>query len=172
MRKSLHAGVLALGLLAAGCGGAEEGGTAGSITADQVKASPTSYESPAASPTAGAAKVDLGETKIGKVLVGADGRTLYLFEKDKDGKSACSGDCATAWPPYVTDGKPEAGEGVKEGLLGTTEREDGTKQATYNRHPLYYYAKDTKAGDVLGHDIEGFGAEWYAVNADGKKAKG
>ncbi|MBB2908858.1 putative lipoprotein with Yx(FWY)xxD motif [Streptosporangium becharense] len=173
MRKSLHVGVLALGLFAAGCGGEQQPGSTGPVTADRVGASPTSYESPTASPTAAAeAMVGLGETSVGKVLVGADGRTLYLFEKDKGGKSACSGDCAAVWPPYVTDGKPEAGEGVKEDLLGTTEREDGTTQVTYNRHPLYYYAKDTKAGDVTGHDVEGFGAEWYAVTADGKKARG
>ncbi|MBB4938731.1 putative lipoprotein with Yx(FWY)xxD motif [Streptosporangium album] len=173
MRKLLHAGVLALGLLAAGCGGTGEKGTAGPIAADQVNASLSPYESPGMSeePTAGA-MVELGDTKIGKVLVGEEGRTLYLFKKDKDGKSSCSGDCAVTWPPYITEGKPEAGDGVKADLLGTTKREDGTSQVTYNRHPLYYYVKDKKAGDVTGNDVKDFGAEWYAVTAEGKKAKG
>ncbi|WP_440100226.1 COG4315 family predicted lipoprotein [Streptosporangium sp. H16] len=171
MRKLLHAGVLALGVLAAGCGGADDGSTTEPMVADQVKASPTSPETPASSSPATRAKVELGETSIGKVLVGEGGRTLYLFEKDKDGKSSCSDACARAWPPYVTDGKPEAGQGVKEDLLDTTERDDGTTQVTYNRHPLYYFAKDTKAGDVKGHDVDGFGDEWYAVDADGKKAR-
>ncbi|WP_344914932.1 hypothetical protein [Streptosporangium oxazolinicum] len=175
MRKLLHAGVLALGVLTAGCGGADDGGTTEPMVADQVKASPTSPETPASpepsdsSSPATRAKVELGETKIGKVLVGEEGRTLYLFKKDKDGKSSCSDDCAQAWPPYVTDGKPEAGEGVKEKLLGTIERDDGTTQVTYNDHPLYYFAKDTEPGDVKGNDVEGFGAEWYAVGANGKR---
>ncbi|MEU8205430.1 hypothetical protein [Streptosporangium sp. NPDC049046] len=172
MRKLLHAGVLALGVFTAGCGGAGDGSATEPIVADQVKASPTSPEpSDSLSPSeATRAKVELGETKIGKVLVGEEGRTLYLFDKDKDGKSSCSDACARAWPPYVTDGTPEAGEGVKEDLLGTTEREDGTTQVTYNGHPLYYFAKDTEAGEIKGHDVDGFGGEWYAVNAKGKKA--
>ncbi|MFC7649994.1 hypothetical protein ACFQX6_63905 [Streptosporangium lutulentum] len=73
------------------------------------------------------------------------GRTLYLFEKDKDGKSACSGPCAQAWPPFVTSEKPKAENGVKENLLGTVKRDDGETQVTYNGHPLYYYIKDQKA---------------------------
>ncbi|MGJ6968571.1 COG4315 family predicted lipoprotein [Streptosporangium sp. G11] len=171
MRKLLHAGVLALGVLAAGCGGADDGSTTEPMVADQVKASPTLPEpSDSASPVT-RAMVELGETKIGKVLVGEGMRTLYLFKKDKDGKSSCSDACARAWPPYVTDGEPEAGEGVKADLLGTTERDDGTTQVTYNRHPLYYFAKDTEAGDVKGHDVEGFGAKWYAVGADGKRVR-
>lgn len=171
MRKLLHAGVLALGVLAAGCGGADDGSTTEPMVADQVKASPTSPETPSSSSPATRAKVELGETRIGKVLVGEGERTLYLFEKDKDGKSSCSDACARAWPPYVTDGAPEAGEGVDKKLLGTTERDDGTTQVTYNRHPLYYYAKDTEAGDIKGHDVDGFGGEWYAVGANGKKAR-
>ncbi|GAA3413513.1 COG4315 family predicted lipoprotein [Streptosporangium vulgare] len=171
MRKLLHAGVLALGVLTAGCGGADDGSTTEPMVADQVKASPTSPETPTSSSPATRAKVELGETRIGKVLVGEGGRTLYLFKKDKDGKSSCSDACARAWPPYVTDGAPEAGEGVDKKLLGTTERDDGTTQVTYNRHPLYYYAKDTEAGDIKGHDVDGFGGEWYAVGANGKKAR-
>ncbi|WP_329088635.1 MULTISPECIES: COG4315 family predicted lipoprotein [unclassified Streptosporangium] len=177
MRKLLHAGVLALGVLTAGCGGADDGGTTEPMVADQVKASPTSPETPTSpeSPTSSSpatrAKVDLGETKIGKVLVGEEEHTLYLFKKDKDGKSSCSDACAQAWPPYITDGKPEAGEGVKADLLDTTERDDGTTQVTYNGHPLYYFATDTEPGDIKGHDVEGFGAKWYAVGANGKRAR-
>ncbi|MER5650150.1 hypothetical protein [Streptosporangium sp. NPDC002524] len=171
MRKLLHAGVLALGVLVAGCGGADDGSTTEPMVADQVKASPTSPDVTDSASPATRAKVELGETKIGKVLVGEGERTLYLFAKDKDGKSSCSDECARAWPPYVTDGAPEAGEGVEESLLGTTERDDGTTQVTYNRHPLYYFAKDTEAGDIKGHDVEGFGDEWYAVGANGKRAR-
>lgn len=173
MRKLLHTGVLALGVFVAGCGGADDGSTTEPMVADQVKASPSLPETPTpASPSpspATRAEVGLGETKIGKVLVGEGGRTLYLFEKDKDDRSSCMDACAEAWPPFLTEGKPVAGAGVKEKLLGTAKREDGTTQVTYNRHPLYYFAKDTKAGEVNGQDVEGFGGDWYAVDADGKK---
>ncbi|MFC4898596.1 hypothetical protein ACFQVD_29875 [Streptosporangium amethystogenes subsp. fukuiense] len=176
MRKLLHAGVLAFGVFAAGCGAAEDGSTTEPMVASQVNASPTSpgtatpsSPSPSASP-ATRAEVRLGDTKIGKVLVGEGDRTLYLFEKDKGGKSSCSGPCAQAWPPYLTDERPRAGKGVKEKLLGTTKRDDGTAQVTYNGHPLYYFIKDTKAGETNGQDLNSFGDDWYAVDADGKKA--
>lgn len=171
MRKLLHAGVLALGVFVAGCGGADDGSTTEPMVANQVKASPSSPETPtpAAPSSATRAEVGLGETNIGKVLVGQENRTLYLFDKDKDDKSSCMDACAEAWPPFLTEGKPVAGAGVKEKLLDTTKREDGTTQVTYNRHPLYYFAKDTRAGETNGQDVEEFGGDWYAVDADGKK---
>lgn len=168
MRKLLRTGVLALGVFTAGCGAADDGSTTEPLVADQVKASPTAPADPSA---ATRARVELGETRIGRILVGEGGRTLYLFEKDRNGKSSCSDACARAWPPYVTDGEPEAGEGVKADLLATTERDDGTTQVTYGGHPLYYFARDTAAGDVKGHDHEGFGDDWYALKADGKPAR-
>jgi predicted lipoprotein with Yx(FWY)xxD motif len=167
MRKLLYVGALAVGLLATGCGDTNEKNATEPITADGVNATPTSSATPQAR-----AEVKLAETKIGKVLVGAQDRTLYLFEKDKNGKSACSGPCAQAWPPYVTEGKPKAGNGVKAAQLGITKREDGTTQVTYNGHPLYYFIKDQKAGDTMGQHIKAFGAEWYAVNANGEKVHG
>jgi predicted lipoprotein with Yx(FWY)xxD motif len=174
MRKLLFVGALAVGLFATGCGGTEEKDATEPIAADGVKATPTASASVSASATPAAARavVDLAETKIGKVLVGEKGRTLYLFEKDKNGKSACSGPCAQAWPPFVTSEKPRAGNGIKENLLGTTKREDGETQVTYNGHPLYYYIKDQKPGDTTGQDVEGFGAEWYAVNTNGERVHG
>ena len=68
--------------------------------------------------------------------------------------------------------KPRAGNGIKENLLGTTKREDGETQVTYNGHPLYYYIKDQKPGDTTGQNVEGFGAEWYAVNTNGERVHG
>ena len=56
---------------------------------------------------------------------------------------ACSGACAQAWPPLITKGAPKAGDGVKASLLGTTKRDDGTLEVTYDGHPLYYYAGDS-----------------------------
>lgn len=113
------------------------------------------------------ATVSLRKTKLGPVLVNSRGRTLYLFAKDRNGKSACSASCAKFWPPLLTRGKPSAGSGVKASLLGTTARSNGAIQLTYNKHPLYRFALDTQAGQTKGEGMSAFGARWYAVSAKG-----
>ena len=111
--------------------------------------------------------VNLRATKFGSVLVTSKGRTLYLFMKDKNDKSACSAACAAYWPPLLSTSKPTAGTGVKASLLGRTRRSNGTMQVTYNRHPLYRFALDTRAGQVAGEGNLAFGARWYVVSAKG-----
>ncbi|HEY5429474.1 MAG TPA: hypothetical protein VIK04_10185 [Solirubrobacteraceae bacterium] len=96
-------------------------------------------------------------------LTGASGRAVYLWEADSGGRSSCSGACATTWPPLTTSGTPIAGHGVKAGELGTTTRSDGTKQVTYQGHPLYYFAPDTSAGTTRGQGSDSFGAKWWLV---------
>jgi predicted lipoprotein with Yx(FWY)xxD motif len=110
--------------------------------------------------------VNLQKTKLGKVLAGKSGKTLYLFKADKHGKSACYGKCAANWPPLL--GKPTAGTGVKAALLGTTKRKNGTKQVTYAGHPLYFFTLDKSAGQTNGEGLDFFGGKWYAVNSSGK----
>ena len=110
-------------------------------------------------------------TSLGRILVDARGHTLYLFEKDKNGKSACAGACATAWPPLIATAKPRAGAGAKASRLGTTRRADGRLQVTYNHHPLYTFIKDTKKGQTNGEGLDAFGAEWYALSATGSKVE-
>jgi predicted lipoprotein with Yx(FWY)xxD motif len=112
------------------------------------------------------AAVDVRKTKLGTVLVDAQGRTLYLFMKDKHGKSACAGACAKFWPPLLTKGRPKAGKGVQSKLLGTTVRKSGS-QVTYDRHPLYLYAGDKKAGQTNGQGSTNFGATWYVLAPSG-----
>ncbi len=116
-----------------------------------------------------AAIVELRVSTLGQTLVDGQGRTLYLFEADKAGQSRCTGGCATAWPPYLGEGTPQAGTGVTRALLGTTIRRDGGVQVTYGGHPLYYYDDDKKPGMTEGEGKKEFGAEWYAVGSDGKK---
>jgi predicted lipoprotein with Yx(FWY)xxD motif len=101
--------------------------------------------------------------------VDSRGRTLYLFEKDRNGKSACSGKCASFWPPLIASGKPRAAAGAKSSLIGTTKRADGQMQVTYNNHLLYALVKDTKKGQTKGEGVNAFGAEWYAVSPGGAK---
>jgi predicted lipoprotein with Yx(FWY)xxD motif len=114
------------------------------------------------------ATVNLRKTKLGRVLVNAKGHTLYLFKKDRNGKSSCKGSCATFWPPLLKHGKLTAGSGVKASLLGTTRRSNGSLQVTYNKHPLYTYTRDKKAGQTRGEGVLAFGAKWYAVSAKGR----
>ena len=112
--------------------------------------------------------IALKSTAAGKVLVGANGRTLYLFTADKGAKSVCYGKCATYWPPLIA-GKPTAGAGLNASRLGTTKRKDGKLQVTYNGHPLYFFAADKKAGDIKGQDFVHFGGTWWVVSAAGAK---
>jgi predicted lipoprotein with Yx(FWY)xxD motif len=171
------AGTAAALLLLTGCGGGAGTG-AEPASAPPAPVTYTPAPSPSPSPDDGAdratpvadAPVRVDETGIGQILVDGEGRTLYLFEKDKSRKSSCYGECAKAWPPYLSTGEPQAEEGAKADLLSTTKRDDGTEQVVYGKWPLYYYHGDKEPGDTTGHDIEEFGAEWYAVNADGKKA--
>jgi predicted lipoprotein with Yx(FWY)xxD motif len=114
------------------------------------------------------ALVTTRKTKLGTILVNAQGRSLYLFLKDKNGKSACSGACAKAWPPLMTTGKPKAAGGANAKLLGTTKRSNGT-QVTYNGHPLYTFFQDTKAGQTKGQGSNFFGALWYVMGTNGKQ---
>jgi predicted lipoprotein with Yx(FWY)xxD motif len=111
--------------------------------------------------------VSLRTTKLGPVLVNARGHTLYMFAKDKNGKSSCSGGCSKFWPPSLKSGKATAGSGVKAALIGTTKRSNGSMQLTYNKHPLYTFVLDKKAGDTNGENQLAFGARWYAVSGKG-----
>jgi predicted lipoprotein with Yx(FWY)xxD motif len=114
------------------------------------------------------ATVSVRKTKLGRVLVDAQGRTLYLFMKDKNDKSACAGACATGWPPLLTNAKPKAGAGVASKLLGTTVRASG-RQVTYDGHPLYTYAGDSKAGQTNGEGSKAFGAAWDVLAPNGHR---
>jgi predicted lipoprotein with Yx(FWY)xxD motif len=127
----------------------------------------------ASSATSKPATVKTGSSALGKIVVDGKSHTLYLFEKDKHGKSACSGACAQNWPPLLTKGTPKAGTGARSSLLGTTKRPDGTTQVTYNKHPLYTFVADKgKPGSTKGEGIDAFGAKWYVVAAKGTAKTG
>ena len=110
------------------------------------------------------ATVQVGATDLGDVLVDGDGRTLYLFEPDEQRESTCYDDCAANWPPLLDD-DPAAGDGADAGLLGTSEREDGHLQVTYDGWPLYHWIGDEQPGDVAGQGVQDV---WWAVAADGQ----
>ena len=116
-----------------------------------------------------ATRVAVASSGLGRILVDGRGRTLYLFGKDKHGKSTCTGQCAGFWPPLIAVGKPHAAAGAKASLLGTVKRPDGRLQVTYNHHPLYTFVKDTSKGQTNGEALNVFGAEWWAVSPAGAK---
>ena len=103
--------------------------------------------------------------KLGKFLTDDTGFTLYMYTKDTKDTSVCYDKCEVAWPPLLTVGTQTLGEGVDASMWGTTTRKDGSTQVTYNGMPLYYYAKDVAAGDVVG---QGVGKVWWVVSPDGK----
>src|SRR5579859_7652362 len=193
-------GVAGISLVAAACSSGTSTSTPGTAASSPASSSPAAA-APSSSPAAtgqanGAAMVSLATISgiPDQALVGSNGRTLYLFEADKNGTSACSGACAAAWPPATVTGTPQAGSGVSlsarvivprrdwltpltpqagsgvsQSLLGTITRADGTMQLTYNGHPLYYFAGDASAGQDKGQGLKAFGAGWYVVNASGAK---
>src|SRR5262249_13853840 len=110
--------------------------------------------------TATGATVKVGSTGLGRVLVTAQGKTLYLWAGDRGRTSTCYGDCAGYWPPLLTAGKPTAIGGANAKLLGTTKRSDGRLQVTYKGHPLYTFIQDVKRGQTKGEGLTGFGGRW------------
>jgi len=114
------------------------------------------------------AMVDVRSTSLGALLVDARGHTLYLFEKDRNGNSTCSGACAGLWPPVTSATRAVAGDGADAAQLGSAVGSHGTPIVTYGGHPLYTYAGDTRPGDVSGQGLDQFGAKWYAVAPSGR----
>jgi predicted lipoprotein with Yx(FWY)xxD motif len=157
LKKTVLVAALALVLAAAGVGAAAAVTHQGSGSL--------------ATGSATAGRVTLHKTKIGNVLATSSGRTLYLFMKDKKGRSACYGQCASFWPPLMKKGTLRAAAGVKAKLLGATKRKNGTRQVTYNGHPVYLFKLDKGAGQVAGQRQDFFGGIWYAVSAAGRANK-
>jgi predicted lipoprotein with Yx(FWY)xxD motif len=192
-RKSTYAFALlaiAAVLTIAGCGSSESNGSGGGAYGGGGGSSSEStsggestdassggaYGAPSegseeAEAVGSAAVVSLASVpKLGLVLVNSGGYTLYDFHKDKGATSACYNECASVWPPLLTNGAPQPGNGASGSKLGTIEREDGTTQVTYAGHPLYVYIADKKPGEANGNDFSSFGAQWYALEGSGKEA--
>ena len=98
-----------------------------------------------AAPLTGAMAADAPAKLANGALVDAKGMTLYTFDKDADGKSACNGPCATNWPVLKAEASDAAGDGYT-----IITRDDGSRQWAYKGKPLYTFAKDQKPGDITG----------------------
>lgn len=133
----------------------------------------TPSQSTAATPAASGTVLAVRSTSLGKILTDGRGFTVYAFDADKGTKSACSGACATAWPPVTATGTaPHVGTGVTQSLVGEATRADGTKQLTYAGRPLYLFQGDSAPGDANGDGSTAFGARWDALTATGTNATG
>jgi predicted lipoprotein with Yx(FWY)xxD motif len=111
--------------------------------------------------------VKVMNSRYGRMLYDGRGRALYLFTRERTSRSRCYGECAAAWPPFLTRRKPQARSGVKSSLLGTTRRRDRRTQVTYRGHPLYHYMGDRQPGQVLCQDVNEFGGTWLVVSPSG-----
>lgn len=167
VRRSFIVASLVLLTLAACSSNDDNSGSSGSTGAS----SPTESTAPAPTetPTAGGSgetEVESQDSSLGTILVDAKGNTLYVFMQDTSDVSTCTGDCAASWPALIAKGEVKAGGGgdVDESLLGTSVRDDGSTQVTYNGHPLYRFAGDQAPGDTNG---QGVGGIWWVVSPAG-----
>ncbi|MFA5348343.1 MAG: hypothetical protein WC294_09405 [Methanoregula sp.] len=137
-------------LLAAGC------------TQTQV---PQPTPQPTATPTTQPADtIKTADTALGKIIVDAQGKTLYYFANDipASGASSCNGQCSVVWPTFSTD-SVRVSSPLDPADFGSIARADGSKQTTYYGWPLYYYQGDTKAGDTNGENVL---KVWFVIKPD------
>jgi predicted lipoprotein with Yx(FWY)xxD motif len=149
------AGAVSVLLLAAACGGSS-GSTASPASSGGAKAK------------SGTAAVSTTSTAAGKILVDAQGRTMYAFAADSKGKSNCSGSCLTYWPAVPAGATtPTASAGVT-ATFGVLHRQDGTEQLTVDGWPMYTYIGDSKPGATTGQGKNLSGGLWWVVSPSGK----
>ena len=143
--------------------------SAASSTAAAPAASPAgaSSSSTGAGASAGGTVITTAKSSAGTVLTNGSGKAVYLWAKDTGDMSNCTGACAGAWPPVTTTGTATAAGSAKASDIGTITRSDGTKQVTYDGHPLYYFAGDSGPGTASGQGSDGFGAKWWLVAPTG-----
>lgn len=155
-------GAVAVAVLAAACSSGTSS-TGAAAPASSAAAAPSS----AASGASGAAMIKTASSSGTTFLTDGSGRAVYLWAKDTGTASTCTGACAGAWPPVTTTGAPTASGSAQASDLGTITRSDGTKQVTYDGHPLYYFAGDSGPGMSSGQGSDQFGAKWWLVAPTG-----
>ena len=145
-----------------GCG--SSGGSksdSGADTSSTTKPSATSSTSaPGAKDT-----LQLVDTSLGKVIAGADGKVLYLYQPDGSAEvSTVSAGILGAWPPVVVTTAPTVGTGLEQAKVSAAAQPNGMKWVRYNGHLLYGFTGDAAPGDTNGN---GIGGVWHAVTAAG-----
>jgi predicted lipoprotein with Yx(FWY)xxD motif len=168
MIRLIAIGAAAGALALAGCGGDDDDGGDSTTPAGAAAAGTSTGAEPAPAESGGSGTtVQVSSSDYGQILFDGENQAIYLFEKESGPTSECYDECANAWPPVLTKGEPQVGKGADASLLGTTKRDDGTTQVTYNGHPLYYY-EDDGPGEVLCQNVNEFGGLWLVVDAKGE----
>ena len=161
---------LVLVLVVAGCAGPGPEADEPAPTRARSSPSPEDGGAPTSKPrdrtTEPGTVVTTGESPFGRMLFDDRGQAIYLFEPESEGRPACYGECETAWPPVLTEGRPVARGGLRQDMLDVVERRDGSRQVTYGGWPLYFYAHEDP-GEVLCHDVVLNGGLWLAIGPDG-----
>jgi predicted lipoprotein with Yx(FWY)xxD motif len=163
-RARLAAGVggaMGAALLVSACASASSSSTGAAASGTPAGASSSSASA------SGGTVIETASSSAGTFLISGSGRAVYLWVKDTGDTSTCTGACAGAWPPVTTTGSVTASGGAKASDLGTITRSDGTKQVTYDGHPLYYFAGDSGPGMATGQGSDSFGAKWWLVAPSG-----
>jgi len=159
---ALFAGV-ATALLVAGCASGSSAASSSAGTGTSAAGASTS----GAASSGSATEITTASASGSTFLTDGSGRAVYLWVKDTGDASQCSGACASAWPPVAASGSVTAGGSAVASDLGTITRSDGSKQVTYDGHPLYYFAGDSGAGTAAGQGSDSFGAKWWLVAPSG-----
>ncbi|MFD9705623.1 hypothetical protein [Lentzea sp. NPDC059081] len=136
--------------------------------APETPAAQPAAQPPAAAPVSSLKLVGKAVDKMGMVVQDGDGRTMYRFDKDTpkpEGKSNCNGQCATTWPPLLSDTIPQV-EGIDSNLVSLITRADGKKQVAIDGWALYAYSQDPKPGAWKG---QGIGGTWFVIQPSGKR---
>lgn len=152
-------------LLITGCG-SSSGSSATATAAVKAPASSAAAATSAVAAAGAAVTIQTKTAALGTYLTDQAGRTLYVFAADTGSTSTCNAGCTTYWPPLT--GTAKAGSGIQASALGSSARSDGSKQVTYDGHPLYYFAGDKTPGSTAGQGSTGSGAKWWVVGVDGK----
>jgi predicted lipoprotein with Yx(FWY)xxD motif len=160
-------GAVGAALLVAACSSGSSSTGAAPASSSPAGGSSSSAAAPAGSASGSGSAVITTASSSGGTFLTDGGRAVYLWAKDGTGMSACSGACAGAWPPVTTSGSVTASGAAKASDLGTITRSDGTRQVTYDGHPLYFFAGDSSAGMASGQGSDSFGAKWWLVSPAG-----
>ncbi len=159
--------LIGLMLVITACGSPQ--GAVQHSTPPTASAAPPTPAAATPSPLAAPPTLAIAGSRYGQIVVDGSGRALYLFDAEAGPQPRCYGPCASAWPPYVTTGQPVAGAAVEGSLVGTATRSDGSRQVTYNGHPLYYYVGDHAPGEILCQAVFEYGGGWFVVDPQGAK---